>query len=301
MVASESLARVEPGTESVAGCLALSNASRWNQTADDWRVFMQGGQTFGMADEEGALVATAAALPYAGVDGSRHGGASLGWIAMVLVHEDWRQRGLATQLMQDCIDALQARGAVPVLDATPAGAPVYRRIGFRDGFALTRWEGSAVAAGVPGNEGHGRARAVMLASAPRDVEAIVALDADATGIDRRVLIADFLQRKATQAAMSQDGSGFVIARAGTRATQIGPLVAADETAALGLLQMALSQAEGRVFLDLPDRWTVLSAWLESHGFTRQRPFIRMALDSACVAEISEPHEHQFVLAGPEFG
>ena len=101
--------------------------------------------------------------------------------------------------------------------------------------------------------------------------------------------------------MAQDATGCVISRAGTRATQIGPLVAADENAALALLQTAIATARGRVFLDVPDRWTSLTGWLQSQGFARQRPFTRMALDASGRADITAPHDRQFVLAGPEFG
>ena len=53
-------------------------------------------------------------------------------------------RGLATRLLSALRRGRCApRGRVPVLDATPAGAAVYRHAGFVPGFAIERWEGDA--------------------------------------------------------------------------------------------------------------------------------------------------------------
>ena len=111
--------------------LALSDAAGWNQTGDDWALFIRHGRTIGLRDAGGGWVATAAALPY---------GRDRGWISMVLVAEAWRHRGLASRLLDDCVAHLRAEGIVPVLDATPAGAAVYRRLGFVPGFEIDRWE-----------------------------------------------------------------------------------------------------------------------------------------------------------------
>ena len=78
-------------------------------------------------DSAGGLVATAAALPYGG---------GVGWISMVLVDVRHRHHGLATRLLGACVDACARRHRAPVLDATPAGAPVYRR-GVRSGLRVS--------------------------------------------------------------------------------------------------------------------------------------------------------------------
>lgn len=282
MVVSEALTKVTLNLADVPGGLALSDAAGWNQTGDDWQIFIRHGQTIGYRNSEGQLVATAAALPYTG---------GMGWISMVLVAQDWRHKGLATQLLDGCVKYLQQMSAVPVLDATPAGAPVYRRIGFEACFELARWEGNASTAVTPVPD------AVRLADAD-DLQSMVALDTMACGIDRRYLLTDFLFRDASRAWIARDGLGFVITRQGHRATQVGPLVATDRASALVLLDAALSGASGPVFLDVPERWTSLASWLVRRGFTRQRPFVRMALGPASV---SAANDRLFVLAGPEFG
>ena len=288
MVASESLVRMTLTPADVAGGLALSGAAGWNQTREDWQLFIGHGDAVGLKDEAGTLVATAAALPYGRGPGGQ------GWISMVLVHPDWRQRGLATQLLEDCVKALQARGVTPVLDATPAGAPVYRRLGFVDGFELARWEGDAQALPL-------QVAARVREAGAHDVDAICALDAQVTGLDRGFLLQDLLARDGAQAVVMRNGSGFAVTRPGTRATQIGPLVAAHEDDAQALLEAALERVRGRVFLDLPDRWRGLAQWLGARGFARQRPFLRMSLSSQTPAPHARADDRQFLLVGPEFG
>jgi len=270
--------------------LALSDAAGWNQTSDDWALFIRHGRTIGLRDAAGRWVATAAALPY---------GRDRGWISMVLVDAAWRHRGLASRLLDECVAHLRAEGIVPVLDATPAGAAVYRRLGFVPGFEIDRWERPALAAGTATPA---TSPAVMTADLA-DLDTLLALDRAATGLDRRFLLSSFLSRPGTQAWRADDGRGFVIARAGRRAVQIGPLVAGDAGQAAALLDVAIADATARdasqaIFLDLPRAHRPLAERIERQGFARQRPFVRMALGAS---EAPRLGIGMFVLAGPEFG
>jgi GNAT superfamily N-acetyltransferase len=284
------------GPGDVEAGLALSDAAGWNQTGDDWALFIRRGHAIGLRDDAGRWVATAAALSY---------GTDAGWISMVLVADAWRHRGLASRLMDASVEHLRAAATLPVLDATPAGAAVYRQIGFVPGFEIDRWERRAPAAAtmalpaaaVPSPTG-GEPRPAGAA----DLDALAALDRASTGLDRRFLLESFLARPATRAWRAADGCGFVIARAGRRAVQIGPLVAVDAAQAIALLSVAIAAVAtppGRaVFLDLPRAHRELAGWLGQQGFARQRPFVRMSLGAA---EPPVLGAGMFVLAGPEFG
>ncbi|MEO8080197.1 MAG: GNAT family N-acetyltransferase [Caldimonas sp.] len=286
MASSDVLEIERLGQRDDAGGLALSDAVGWNQTADDWRLFIDAGQAVGCRDDAGVLVATAAALPY---------GDRVGWVSMILVADRFRHRGLASALLAECVAALAATNRVPVLDATPAGAQVYRRGGFVDGFAFERWEGLA--------PGAGPAAAASAVSADRGADpalatTVVALDAAATGVDRDVVLRAFLARPGTQVFVAPGDAGFALVRAGRHATQIGPLVAPDETQALALFERALAACAGRVYIDVPNRWRGLAGRLEALGFTRQRPFTRMARGATPALAADG---QVFAVAGPEFG
>lgn len=274
MAASEAGPIEQLGAGDLDACMALSIEAGWNQTADDWRHFIREGRSFGNRAPDGRLVASAAALPYDG---------PFGFVSMVLVTADWRRRGLATRLVDRCVEELQARGLVPVLDATAAGAEVYRKQGFVGQFGFDRWQGTLPVAKAA-------------AEAAPGADRIRALDAEAAGAGRPRLMDDFLGRDGTIAV--GDGNGFALARAGRRAIQAGPVVAADETVALGLIDRLFAALTGFVFIDVPQAWRRIGDWLKARGFEIQRSFTRMALGRA------EPFglpARQFAVAGPEFG
>ena len=283
MASSDVLVIERLALDDVAGGLALSDAAGWNQSADDWSFFIAAGAAFGVRDEAGTLIATAAALPY---------DATTGWISMVLVDAAQRHRGIASHLVDACVASLREAGRIPVLDATPAGAAVYAKIGFVAGFAFERWEGDG-AATVAATESESNAAAGASQS-----ETLIALDRSACGIDRALLLRSFLGRPATRAWLAPRGDGFALRRAGRRAAQVGPIVAADDAGALDLLAAALDGSAGRAFIDVPVHRTSIADALTRRGFARQRSFVRMALGDARAAAA---RERVFALAGPEFG
>ncbi|MEO8542635.1 MAG: GNAT family N-acetyltransferase [Betaproteobacteria bacterium] len=282
MALSDQLQLVNCGVAELADAQALSDAVGWNQTVDDWLLFIRHGKTTGYRNDRAKLVATAAALAY---------GETKGWVSMVLVAEPWRHQGLATRLLNISIDHLRQCGATPHLDATPAGAPAYRKAGFAQGFTLSRWQGTATSSSTAGPASICRAERL-------DLEWAIPLDVAANGMERGFLLHDFLARAGTRAWAMRDRTGFVIRRQGRRAAQIGPLVACDEHTATALLLAALDNTGGPVFLDLPDRWHGLAQALAGRGFVVQRSFVRMALGGA---DLHAANDTLFVLAGPEFG
>ena len=275
MASSDVLAIERLNSDAVAGGLALSDAAGWNQSADDWSFFIAAGAALGVRDEAGTLIATAAALPY---------DAATGWISMVLVDAAQRHRGIASQLVDACVASSTG--------TRPAGAAVYAKIGYVAGFAFERWEGGGAATIAATGAESG------IAVVSSQGETLIAHDRNACGVDRALLLRSFLARPATRAWLAPRGEGFALRRAGRRAAQVGPIVAADDAAALELLGVALDGTAGRVFIDIPAHRTAIADALTRRGFVRQRPFVRMALGDAGAAAA---RERVFALAGPEFG
>jgi GNAT superfamily N-acetyltransferase len=279
MAAIEALVQAPLTPADVPRALALSAKVGWNQTADDWSVFVARGRVVGLFDGAAGLIATAAVLPYDN---------GFGWISMVIVDPAWRRRGLARRLMAECVGALRRERRAALLDATPAGALVYRELGFVELAAMERWEGEGGTAA--------EARDAPARLAPSDVDRLIAADATAFGSPRRFLLDDFLRREGALAWAHDDS--YVVLRPGHRAMQIGPLIASSAETAHGLLATAIAAARGRVFLDLFTPWRDLAALLEARGFVRQRPYMRMALDRPGLP--GDPHRLA-IAAGPEFG
>jgi ribosomal protein S18 acetylase RimI-like enzyme len=281
MASTEALPLTPLSEDAISGCMALSAEAGWNQTPDDWAMFVRHGTVFGLLDG-GAPVASGAILPYPD---------EFAWISMVLVTASRRRARIGSRILETCCAEIARRGLVAMLDATPAGERVYRPLGFESIFGISRWQGHGA--------GSGNHSAGVRPMMQDDVAAIAVLDAAAFGAHRQFLLENFLRREPGLAFVAEKNArGFVLARPGRLATQIGPLIAADEEEAASLLSSALDCAHGPVFLDLTDRWRGLAHLLQQRGFTVQRPYLRMGMRRT--APFGDP-ARTFIIAGPEFG
>ncbi len=294
-VPTEALRQVGLSPEHAGVGAGLSAPIGWNQTPEDWRYVLAHGDGVGLLTPENSLVASAMALPYG----------RFAWICLVLVAPDYRRRGLATRLMNEVLQRQEAAGRVPGLDATPEGREVYRQIGFQDVYRLGRYRAETVAAAVP--EAPDVLPGVLsdelsvrpLAAA--DLARVAALDRCLFGADRLELLFH-LRRRQPGAAFSawREGRpvGYVLARDGREAVQIGPLAAADDAAAQALAAAAFGAVTGPVYIDVADVRGDFVRWLESCGFVLQRPYIRMVRGRD--AGFDDP-SLLYAIAGPELG
>jgi GNAT superfamily N-acetyltransferase len=282
-----SLSEVPLSEHELENAQALVTEAGWNQNAADWRIFLELGRAFAVKDAAGRLAATAATLPYP---------SGFGWISMVLVSAPFRRQGIATRLLERCIGSLREAGMVPVLDATPAGREVYRPLGFRDGWAITRWRAASTKAKKTKING-----VCPQLLEKRHWPALLALDASAFGCDRAPLLERLRARSSHFACVVEKTGelrGFLLGREGRIATQLGPIVAEDEDTAAELAGFACGRIAGPVLLDALDRHGALARWLEAHGFARERPYTRMALGRD---ELFGDPRRLAAIAGPELG
>lgn len=282
MASSEVLHRRAIGIDDVPGALALSTEAGWNQIAADWALMLERGHGIGVIAPGGRLVASALA----------HGFGPFGWISMVLVTREYRRRGLATELLGGCIDALRAEGITPGLDATEAGRRVYEPLGFLPVYGLERLRAEMPR---PAASPDGRLRQVVKA----DLPGLVAYDAVVFGADRGPILGHLLERAPDVAFLAEENGavrGFVLGRDGREATQIGPLVADDAPLATALVDRALAATSGPVYIDAIERQAAFRHHLAACGFLHQRRFTRMLLGRD--APFGEP-ARSFAIAGPE--
>jgi len=290
MATSELVPKVKPSLSpsELADAGALVAEAHWNQLAADWRIFIAQGHVYAVQTAQGRIVATAATLPH---------GSRFAWVSMVLVAGEYRRRGLATQLMRRAVDDLTAAGLVPLLDATPDGREVYRRLGFADSWGLQRLVRREPRA-VPFVAPTGVAiRAIVDADWP----ALVAYDAAAFGAERGAMLAGLRGRlPAAELIATRDGRvvGFALGRDGRLAAQIGPLTADDDDIARALAACALDRLDGPVFVDLADAKSELRSYLDISGFSVARPFTRMVYGTSTRFDDAA---RTYAVAGPEFG
>jgi GNAT superfamily N-acetyltransferase len=275
MVAIEPLAIVRLDVSDAASGLLLSGEAHWNQNEADWRFFLETGNTFGVRDADGRLIATAALLPHTASDA---------WISMVLVTSRWRRRGLATRLVDRCLATAGALKLTTWLDATPAGAVVYGALGFTPTLELRRLRFQI-----------SRTSAPIEPSASYDLEEFIARDRNAMGFDRSLLL-DALGRRAGSRLVS-NGDAVALVRAGRTARHIGPLFATDPYRALALVRSIAIEEGAALLLDVVASRHEFLADLVRDGWSIERPFCRMRFGMAG-APSTNP---LFAIAGPEYG
>jgi len=274
MAAIEPIDIVELGVGDAQAGLALSTEAGWNQNEADWRFFLSQGVVFGMRDSA-RLVATAALLPYS---------AGNAWISMVLVTADFRRRGIATKLVDACLDVAARRGFTTWLDATPAGAAVYGPLGFRPTLQLRRLR-------LTKPQDTGTSRPLSAGN----LDALAVCDGRAMGFDRSSLLAEFAAR--ADSRIVSDAQAIALVRNGRAARHIGPLLADRADQALALVDAIIRSETGPWLIDAVHSQDEFLNGLVGSGWNIERPFQRMRFGSATVSPAQTP----FAVAGPEFG
>jgi GNAT superfamily N-acetyltransferase len=259
--------------------MRLKDQAGWNQTEADWRRFLA-------LEPEGCFVAELDGRPV-GTTTTTCLSDEVGWIAMVLVDEPARHRGIGTRLVRHALEHLDRRGARTVrLDATALGRPVYERLGFEAEYELARWEGTAAGPGERvGNSQDDPAGGELLGEesmvdvSPERLDPLVVLDRRVTATNRRRLLERLVEERPDGAKLVMAGEsplGYVMVRGGSRATQIGPAVAVLAQAGRLLAGWALGRcAGGPVFVDVPCDNADATRWAASRGLSVQRRFTRM--------------------------
>lgn len=263
--------------DDIARGMELVSTVGWNQTPDDWAMMLRLGEGFGLRKPDGVLAATSIILSYP---------PHTGWIGMVIVEPNWRNKGLATCLLDNAVARIESIGSIAMLDATPDGREVYRRIGFGDFATLTRWRGRA----------RGMGEEPVEESKSLDIGEAARIASEITGVDRSALLVDLAVRGGFWALPREQG--FLWARPGRTATHLGPLIAHRDEDVLALLDRALDRLSGPVLLDVPDTQNLLTQFLVAHGFVCERSFHRMARTSRGGLSLSSALR---VTAGPELG
>jgi GNAT superfamily N-acetyltransferase len=264
--------------------LRLNTIVGWNQTAADWRCFLQqsAGGCF-VAEIDDKVVGTASTISYEG---------RFAWIGMVLVDPEFRKLGIGTKLLRKTIEHLEQIGVPTMkLDATPFGKPIYEKLGFVTEYEIERWLLKR-----PPQSAH------LRTAPPAELADICELDRELFGADRSFLLRS-LYEQAPELAVANFEEGFppayAFGRHGLFADHLGPWSARSRTSAEELLQSFLRQSSREtVIVDVMKSNSMAIEVLARHGFTPSRPLTRM---------FRGPNTHPgkaddfCAILGPEFG
>jgi predicted N-acetyltransferase YhbS len=238
----------------------LTQALRWAHRLEDWQFLLRVGTGF-VAEESGKLIGTGLCWKF----GITH--ASLG---LIIVSPERQGKGIGRELMNLVLEELGDRCIL--LNATPAGQPLYEKLGFVPTGTVDQHQGTmqqtspiALAAGE-------RIRPV----AAGDLKVLAELATRALGMPREEMMAQVLNL-AEGVLIEKDGEplGFSMIRRFGRGHMIGPVVAPDTERAKALIaHWAEAYAGSFVRVDATGA-SGLTAWLESLGLPLIEPGVAM--------------------------
>ena len=282
---SEELTVTQVSAADRADCLELTTRLGWNQLDADWKLFTECGTALAMRCD-GRIVGTAAAIGWE---------KRLAWIGLVLTVPEMRGRSIATTLMKALIERYADHRTIK-LDASAMGAPVYRKLGFRDERRIIRLSLKQPLEPAPERLHWEPMTGAVLPE-------VIKLEAGFTGMARPELYSYYLASYPALAQVGRDATGAVAAwtlgRDGRIFRQAGALGAVDDDAALEAVRPFHAISPGTAIqLDIPEDRTAFLAALAALGFQTERDFLRMALGEDC-GDWSD--RRTYAVFGPEMG
>ena len=259
--------RVMTSADIPAG-MRLKELAGWNQTEADWQRFLDASKEgCFVAEIDGTVCGTAATISFEG---------RFAWVGMVLVDPAHRGHGIGTRLLHEAIAYLDAARITAIkLDATPAGKPIYERLGFQTEYEIERWvlrRPAEVHAAKP-------APSAEQVIPPPLVERVIKSDREVFGANRSALLRS-IHNDNPQLTDGLWNAGAVEAysfgRRGSFADHLGPWVAVNEESARRMLEQFLSRSSREaVVVDCSMIRPFTKRLLQEFGFTHSRPLTRM--------------------------
>jgi GNAT superfamily N-acetyltransferase len=229
----------------------LSVAVAWPHRLSDWEAAFAVGRGYGAHDPIGRLVATALWWPI---------GPSFAMVGLVIVDPGFQGRGLGRRLM-DAI-AGDAGARTLQLNSTTVGVKLYEAQGFRTIGALKQYQGIAR---VPKRKSI--TSADLRPATEQDWGEILSLDRAAVGHDRSAILRGVIG-DAPGIVSQIDGriTGFAFCRPFGRGRVIGPVIAAEDAAAIAIANSFATKHRGEFLrIDIPDGTPDLIRAMEARG------------------------------------
>ena len=258
--------------EDIAELQELSESVNWNQLPADWQNFIKLGGVWSIIHLN-RIVGTAAWIPRDD---------KTVWIGLVITKPEWRGCSIATRLMEKMIEETSGY-ETRLLDASAMGAPVYRKLGFKDMYVVSR-----IALG-----GNCSTPALKWEKMTEN-EASNLLPGDP--------LLPELFKNAPELCFTAKENGKTVAwfagRYGLKSIHIGPLHAVSTGYALDAVNKARETARGTaVTMDIMSYQKDFAEKLTLSGAELRRDFLRMyhGKETAC------DNPEMFAAAGPEYG
>lgn len=267
--------------------IRLSQSVGWDYDQAEVTTILNSSKVFGHKNEASEVVSSAAIIPY---------GEKAASIGMVIVHEEYRGKGLARALMKECIGQVDEQTIIQLI-ATANGRPVYEKIGFHMAGAVKK-----LIAPTHFLNNH------KLISSPqvvpfqqKDFQEVIALDEKAFGANRTQFLSERIrQSKDCLILKSKEGkiTGYGLSIFGPVYTILGPIVAPDTHSAFQIISQLKKREGNGVRIDILSQQNELQELLVAAGFELINEPPMMMLHSN---KIPTRTDQLFAIASQAFG
>lgn len=195
------------------------------------------------------------------------------FIGVMAIHPAWQRQGVGKALLSHLLDDL-ARAGLPlaVLEATDKGFPLYQSFGFVEDSRTVVYRRTHNASDLDCQ----LARELVEPFSPKQLDELVALDAQAIGTRRERLLSTLIERYPERVFVARGRDGKLAGYAIASPNRVGPFVAVDARAAEALLDAAITLPfETGPVAALPGVNSAGAALLLRAGFDAERSTRRM--------------------------
>ncbi|HDX9629515.1 TPA: GNAT family N-acetyltransferase [Bacillus cereus] len=243
--------------EQIGDIVALSSYIGWDYNREEIETIFDSGIVYGAWNERESLIASAAIILY---------GEKLASIGMVIVHPDYKGRGIGKAITNSCIKSVSVQTPI-MLIATDEGKPLYEKLGFRVVSYVSKYICNSYNVNdyCVGNEDY------MMNYEECDLEEIIKLDECAFGTNRE----EFLTKRMMQSEQcivvkdkEQNVLGYGLSIQTPENKIIGPVVARDDAMAMRIVHYLARGHHGKLRMDVPEGKKDFVKELEITGFQK---------------------------------
>lgn len=243
--------------ENIGDIVVLSSYIGWDYNREEIETIFDSGIVYGVWNERKKLIASAAIILY---------GEALASIGMVIVHPDYKGRGIGKVITNSCMNSVSARTPI-MLIATDEGKPLYKKIGFR----VVSYVSKYICNSYNANHKCAEAEEYMMGYKEEDLEGIIKIDEGAFGTSRN----EFLKQRIMQSDQcvvvkdtKENVVGYGISIQTPENKIIGPIVAKNDAMAMRIVHALARGHNGKLRMDVPEGKDNFLKELEIAGFKK---------------------------------
>ncbi|MED3035627.1 GNAT family N-acetyltransferase [Bacillus thuringiensis] len=243
--------------EQIGDIVSLSSYIGWDYNREEIETIFNAGIVYGVWNEREELIASAAIILY---------GEKLASIGMVIVHPDYKGRGIGKIITDACVKSVSAHTPI-MLIATDEGKPLYEKLGFRAVSYVSKY----ICNSYNVNDYCVRNEDYMMDYEEGDLEKIIKIDEYAFGTNRK----EFLKKRIMQSEQSivvkdkeQNVLGYGLSIQTPENKIIGPVLAKNDAMAMRIVHDLAKGHNGKLRIDVLEGKKDFMKVLEITGFKK---------------------------------